>query len=386
MYFIFYSLLGKTFAQRKSRLKLPSWRSIQADIQLSVLSAVIFALSAAVVMCGYDAGITFLYTNPDQYGLWYLGISFIAVLLLQDAYFYFIHRIVHHRSLFKWVHHGHHQSITPTPWTSFAFDLPEAIIQALFFVGIVFIVPLHFITLISALLTMSVWAVINHLGFELFPASSPGHWLGKWLIGPSHHAIHHRRYTMHYGLYFTFWDRLLGTQDPTYQTLTEYQEKATVTINPGLFVQPNQGTSYWFGQDLYTFKAVGADTGEAYALCEVLVAPEGGTPPHRHSRENESFYVQEGEIEFQLEDRTIVATTGTFLHSPRGQLHRFTNTSTMPVKLLVWVTPAGFEKFIAEVGKIANSQVGVAPPLDPEDLDKILTTAPKYGIEIIPPS
>lgn len=225
MYFIFYSFLGKTFAQRKLRSKPPSWRSIQEDIKLSVLSAGVFALSAAVVMSGYDAGITFLYTDLNEYGLWYLGISFIAVLLLQDAYFYFIHRIAHHRSLFKWVHHGHHRSIEPTPWTSFAFDLPEAIIQAVFFIGIVFIVPLHFITLISALLTMSVWAVINHLGFELFPASFPGHWLGKWLIGPGHHAIHHRKYTMHYGLYFTFWDKLLGTQDPTYQTLAESKEK-----------------------------------------------------------------------------------------------------------------------------------------------------------------
>jgi non-heme chloroperoxidase len=67
-------------------------------------------------------------------------------------------------------------------------------------------------------------------------------------------------------------------------------------------------------------------------------------------------------------------------------LHRFTNTTSVPAKLLVWVTPAGFEKFIAEVGKAVNGQVTSAPPLSSEDLNKILTTAPKYGIEIIPPS
>lgn len=153
----------------------------------------------------------------------------------------------------------------------------------------------------------------------------------------------------------------------------------------GLFVQPDRGRSYYFGQDLYTFKAIGEETGEAYALCEVIVAPGGGTPPHRHSRENESFYVQDGEIEFQLDDRILVATAGTFLHSPTGQLHRFTNTTSVPAKLLIWVTPAGFEKFIAEVGKAVNGQVTSAPPLSSEDLDKILSSAPKYGIEIIPP-
>ncbi|MBE9106114.1 hypothetical protein IQ229_14535 [Nostoc cf. edaphicum LEGE 07299] len=63
-----------------------------------------------------------------------------------------------------------------------------------------------------------------------------------------------------------------------------------MTINQnGLFVEPGQGHCYWFGQDLYTFKAVGEDTGKAYALCEIVVAPQGGTPPHRHTRENESL-------------------------------------------------------------------------------------------------
>ncbi|WP_414582733.1 cupin domain-containing protein [Scytonema sp. PCC 10023] len=161
-----------------------------------------------------------------------------------------------------------------------------------------------------------------------------------------------------------------------------------MTLNQqAILMQPGQGASYWFDRDLYIFKAVGEDTGQAYALCEVVVAPQGGgTPPHRHSRENESFYIQEGELEFQLDEQTIVATAGTFLYSPKGQLHRFINTSSMPAKLLIWVTPAGFEKFVAEVGKATDSQVGSAPSLSSADLEKILSTAPKYGVEIIPPS
>ncbi|WP_019486825.1 MULTISPECIES: quercetin 2,3-dioxygenase [Kamptonema] len=161
-----------------------------------------------------------------------------------------------------------------------------------------------------------------------------------------------------------------------------------MTLDPqGIFLQPGQGVSYWLNGDLYTFKVVGEETGQAYALCEVIVSPQGGgAPPHRHSRENESFYVQEGSLEFQLDEQTIVATAGTFLYSPKGQLHRFTNTSSVPAKMLVWVTPAGFEKFVAEVGKSTDSQVGSAPSLSPTDLEKIMSTAPKYGIEIIPPS
>lgn len=176
----------------------------------------VFALCAALIMSEYDLGLTLLYSDFNKYGLWYLGVSFLGVLILQDTYFYFIHRLFHNSLFFKWLHQGHHCSREPTPWTSFAFDPPEAIAQTFFFLVIVFIMPLHFITVIAALITMTVWAVFTHLGFEILPLSFPRHWLGKWLIGPTHHSIHHRKYTVHYGLYFTWWDKLLNTHDPNY--------------------------------------------------------------------------------------------------------------------------------------------------------------------------
>lgn len=216
-YLFFYSPLGQYFINPDLPYQSQSWRSIQEDIKLSVLSAGIFALVAGFILSGYSWGITRLYSHPQQYGLWYLGVSYGVVLILQDTYFYFTHKLFHHPSLFRWVHQGHHRSRTPTPWTSFAFDPLEAIVQSLFLVGIVLVVPLHFITLIAVLITMTVWAVLNHLGIDRLPLSFPHHWLGKWFIGPAHHSIHHLKYTVHYGLYFTFWDKLLGTQDPNYE-------------------------------------------------------------------------------------------------------------------------------------------------------------------------
>jgi Delta7-sterol 5-desaturase len=191
-------------------------RSTSADIHLSMLSSVIFALGAAAVMSAYDLGITRLYTNVNQYPLWYLGLSYGGVIVLQDTYFYFLHRAFHHPSRFHWWHEGHHRSRPPTAWTSFAFDLPESIAHLLFLAGIIFIIPLHFITLIAVLSTMTVWAVVNHLELDSLPTNFPHHWCGRWFTGPAHHAIHHRQYNFHYGLYFTFWDRQLGTQAPNY--------------------------------------------------------------------------------------------------------------------------------------------------------------------------
>ena len=194
------------------------------DIKLSVLSSVVFALSAAAIASAYDAGITRVYADIHQYPLWYLGVSYIVAIVLQDAYFYFVHRLFHHRWLFRWWHQGHHRSSPPTPWTSFAFDPPEAIAHSLFLVGIVFVLPLHFITAIAILSTMTVWAVVNHLDPDRLPLNFPHHWCGRWFTGPAHHAIHHHHYALHYGLYFTFWDRQLGTQSPKYT-----QEFADVT-------------------------------------------------------------------------------------------------------------------------------------------------------------
>jgi sterol desaturase/sphingolipid hydroxylase (fatty acid hydroxylase superfamily) len=216
LHLFFYSAGGDFLAQRTTRLSPPTAMSIHHDIQLSLCSAVIFALCAATIVTGYEVGVTRLYTDIHAYGLWYLGVSYVLLLLLQDTYFYFIHRLFHHPRWFRWFHQGHHLSHDPTPWTSFAFDPPEAVVQSLFLMAIVSILPLHLITVIALLITMTVWAVVNHLGLNLFSPTFPHHWLGKWFIGPAHHSIHHHRYRLHYGLYFTFWDKLLGTNDPSY--------------------------------------------------------------------------------------------------------------------------------------------------------------------------
>ena len=213
----FYSIFTNFSDKPNLSRKPPLWKTIKKDMELSLCSAVIFAFCAALVITAYDLGFTRLYISVDKYGFWYLGISFVALLILQDAYFYFMHRLFHHPLLFKKLHYGHHRSGDPTPWTSFAFDSSEAIIQALFFICIVFVLPLHYIPLLSALMVMTVWAVFNHIGFELFPSSFYSNWLGKWFIGSKHHLIHHRKYRLHYGLYFTFWDKILGTQDENYE-------------------------------------------------------------------------------------------------------------------------------------------------------------------------
>jgi len=154
-----------------------------------------------------------------------------------------------------------------------------------------------------------------------------------------------------------------------------------VTIPHGLLMKPGQGTSLSIVGDVLTFKAVGEDTAGQYTLVEVRVAPQIGPPPHIHHREDEAFYIQDGELEFQLDDQIVISTPGTFLYSPKGHLHSFRNNTTQGAKMLVWYMPAGIERFFAEIGVEVDSPDAPSIPATPAAIERVLAAAPKYGIE-----
>ena len=146
---------------------------------------------------------------------------------------------------------------------------------------------------------------------------------------------------------------------------------------------PNQGDRYWVLGDLYTFKTVGQDTNNAYTLIEISIQPNNNPPPiHSHSQEDEAYYVLEGEIEFQLDGKPILAKSGTFLHIYKGQTHTFSNKTSSSAKMLLWLMPAGLEHFFVEIGIPASQEITTPPPISEADLAKISATVPKYGVEI----
>ena len=145
---------------------------------------------------------------------------------------------------------------------------------------------------------------------------------------------------------------------------------------------PQQGRTVALVGDVYRFLATGADTNGKYALIEALVGPGGGPPPHVHSREEESFYILEGEITFTINGERVVAPAGMFANMPVGTPHSFKNESNKPAKMLVSVAPAGLEKMFMEIGVPLAEGATTASPPTREDIEKLLAIAPKYGIEI----
>lgn len=113
--------------------------------------------------------------------------------------------------------------------------------------------------------------------------------------------------------------------------------------------------------------------------------PGGGPPPHCHTREEEVFYVIEGELTFTVDGKTIAGTPGSFVQTPRGTSHAFKNNSAAPARMLVQCTPAGFEKFMMEFATELPSPDAPPIPLSPAEIEKLQRLAPDYGIVVVPP-
>lgn len=145
---------------------------------------------------------------------------------------------------------------------------------------------------------------------------------------------------------------------------------------------PTEGRTIAVVGDIYRFLATGEDTNGKYAMWEAIVPPGGGPPPHVHSREEEGFFILEGEITLTVNGERIVATAGMFANMPVGTPHSFKNESDKAAKMLISVAPAGLEKMFFEFGvPLAEGSTSALPPTK-DEIEKLLAIAPRYGVEI----
>src|SRR5262245_2894413 len=158
--------------------------------------------------------------------------------------------------------------------------------------------------------------------------------------------------------------------------------RSSMNRNPPTVRTPGQGRTVAVAGDVYRFLATGEDTSGKYALWEAIVPPGGGPPPHVHSREEEGFYVLEGEITFTIGEQRLVASSGTFANMPVGTPHSFKNEHSIPAKLLISVAPAGLEQMFFEFGVPLPEGSTTALPPTKGEIEKLLAIAPRYGIEI----
>lgn len=204
-----FSFATRLAAQPPKREHL--WR----EAKTALAASAIYSLPAAVLIHAFFAGGTAMTLETPTTALGWLWIpgSVVTLMILHDAYFYWTHRAMHHPALYELTHHTHHISKQPSAFASFAFHPWEAIISSWFIPAVAFVLPMHFGAFLAFITIATINAVMNHAGWEVFSRSFLDGPIGRWLITARHHNLHHTKFQRNYGLYFRFWDRVMGTDD-----------------------------------------------------------------------------------------------------------------------------------------------------------------------------
>ncbi|MDQ1474194.1 MAG: hypothetical protein QOJ99_5674 [Bryobacterales bacterium] len=123
-------------------------------------------------------------------------------------------------------------------------------------------------------------------------------------------------------------------------------------------------------------KLSGADTNGNYAIMETVTEPHSGPPLHRHNREEESFYVLDGDFVFEVDGKRIPAAPGSSVFVPRGTAHAFRNIGNSAGRMLVTVQPAGLDNFFTEIANCASGQ-------EEPTMSQVIPIARRHGLELL---
>ncbi|MEQ8904299.1 sterol desaturase family protein [Ekhidna sp.] len=223
-FLLFYVIFKSKWSYWKIQQTFPKPNDYWREIIFSLITVIIFMIVAVIIFASPLRNYTLQYESIDVYGTGYWWLSIFLMILLHDTYFYWMHRMMHHPKIFKWVHRTHHQSTNPSPWAAYAFHPIEAFVEASIIFPIAFIIPFHRTALLAFLVFMIIYNVYGHLGYELYPKGFNKHWLGKWINTSVNHNQHHKQFTGNYGLYFLFWDRIMGTIRSDYDDAYQHSD------------------------------------------------------------------------------------------------------------------------------------------------------------------
>ena len=212
---VVWGLRQTRLSSRKIQAREATAADKRREFLQSIQSVLVYVVGSVFVIWGVDAGVLHRFAGSNGVGA---DLALIAAMIIaHDAYFYWAHRFMHHPRLFKTFHRAHHRSVTPTPWATYSFAVPEAAVMFLFVPLWLFFFPtpgwVFFIWLNFQLIRNA----MGHAGFEFFPRwwlASP---LTRWVNTTTHHDLHHNgSFNHNYGLYFTWWDKGMGTEHPKY--------------------------------------------------------------------------------------------------------------------------------------------------------------------------
>ncbi len=212
-----YVLFKRWWAKRKIIERMPASSDIWREIRASAVTVVVFGLVGVATVYVIKAGHTLMYKRIDQHGWPWFFASILLCIVLHDTYFYWTHRLMHHRRLFRLFHRTHHLSTNPSPWASYAFSPLEAVVEAGIFPLSVMLIPMQGFAFAAFMVWQISFNVLGHTGYEIHAPWLMDSWLGRLINTPTNHVMHHEKMRGNYGLYFNVWDRLMGTNHEDYE-------------------------------------------------------------------------------------------------------------------------------------------------------------------------
>ena len=223
IFMITWVILRPVLAKRQIRKRPPRKllnRQIVRELKNSFLSILVFIAAYTFVNLLLETlfGVRPFksYRDINDYPLWMIPLSIVLFTIGLDTWFYWTHRMMHLPRFYKFFHREHHRSHSPTPFTAYSFAPPEAVLVYLFVPVFELFVPMHTSAFIASMLLQTSRNALGHCGYEVFPRGWTSHRVLNIFATVTHHDLHHERSHGNYGFYFTFWDKVMGTEDPDY--------------------------------------------------------------------------------------------------------------------------------------------------------------------------
>jgi len=157
------------------------------------------------------------------------------------------------------------------------------------------------------------------------------------------------------------------------------KEMGTGQLDPKM-AAPELNNSLWYIGHLMSILISSKDTGGAFSLIHGFEVKGLEPPPHTHTREDESFYLLNGEIDYTVGSETFHAKSGDWIFLPRNIQHSF-KVRTETAEVLIHLSPGGFEEYFREMSEPAGELVIPKRPQGPPDVKRIVETASRYGVQ-----
>jgi lathosterol oxidase len=232
-FFVLWILQPERLKSRRIQKRAARTGQLMAEVKSSLTGMLGIIAPSILAIPAWHAGYIQVYMDLSERSVWYLPVSLVALIVAADTYYYWAHYMMHSKRVYRWTHKLHHQSTNPSPLAAYSFAMSEALMHGAFLPIILLVLPMNIWMLAAYVLWFALSETYVHLGYELLPSwwvKSP---VTRWVATATYHNMHHQYFRYNYGVYFTFWDRMMGTVHPKYEARFE-----EITAAPRAAQQP----------------------------------------------------------------------------------------------------------------------------------------------------